>query len=111
MEILNELRHRMESTDSMFQRQLLKEDIARLEKLQLMALSSGRDTFLKEGFSAGWTKGDLRTFELREPLEEFLGAFYRCATTAEPTRDDEARLTEVWRAFDRIRLEKLIGCL
>ena len=50
----------------------------------------------------GWTQGDARTQELREPLEALLEAIYV---------GDEARITPAWNELHRVRMERLLGCL
>ena len=50
----------------------------------------------------GWTQGDARTHELREPLERLLDAFYA---------GNEELVADAWQALHRARMEKLVGCL
>jgi len=73
MKLLEDLRAQAAATTSVFQRQLLKEDIARLEKLQmlLVEISDGAG-FKKQAMTLGWTPGDIRTFELNPELAAFI---------------------------------------
>jgi len=103
MRLLEELARLAAQESSLFQAQLLKEDIARLGKLAALAQSApDLAAFRQAGMRLGWTQGDARTHELREPLEELLEAIYR---------KDEARITPAWNALHRARMERLVGCL
>jgi len=73
MKLLNELRQTADRLDSVFQAQLMREDIERIEKLVEMAKAAKRyDEFEKAGLYLGWTQGDMRTFELTGELKPFL---------------------------------------
>lgn len=103
MRLIEELERRAAREESMFQAQLLREDVARLRKLQqLLQTAKDEDEFKKAGMRVGWTPGDARTGELREPLVALLAAVYR---------GDEARIAESWHALHRTRMERLLGCL
>ena len=103
MQLLDDLERLLAREQSMFQAQLLREDIARVRKLQELARSAP-DTaaFMKSGMSLGWTQGDARTQELREPLEAFLQAVFS---------GDEGLIVQTWEALHRVRMERLVGCL
>lgn len=89
--------------ESLFRRQLLREDIARLGRLEALRGSSpDLEAFKKAGLRLGWTQGDARTSELREPLESLLAALYE---------GDETRIIETWNELHRARMERLLGCL
>ena len=109
MKLLQELEKLRESEESLFRRQLLAEDIARLRKVQALARSSSdRAAFVKAGMMAGWTQGNARTHELREPLElllEAIHAFERGDSAQDP------RIVELWHSLHRLRMERLLGCL
>jgi len=94
-----------------FRAQLLREDVERLRTLQTLA-RSGPDLahFKKAGMRIGWTQGDLRTHELRAPLEALLEAVYACETGS-AGEDAEDRIEAAWRELHRTRLERLVGCL
>jgi hypothetical protein len=102
MRLIEELERRAARVESMFQAQLLREDVARLRKLQELARSLDLEMFLEKGMRVGWTPGDARTAELREPLLAFLQAVYA---------GDEARISESWLVLHRTRMERLLGCL
>jgi hypothetical protein len=102
MRLIEELERRAAGETSMFQAQLLREDVSRLRRLKEMAGSLVREDFLEKGMRIGWTPGDARTAELREPLLAFLQAVYA---------GDEARIDECWLALHRTRMERLLGCL
>ena len=103
MRLLDELERLAAAEESIFRRQLLREDIARLAKLEALARSSPDiESFRKSGMRLGWTQGDTRTAELAEPLERLLQAVYAA---------DEARITPAWNELHRVRMERLTGCL
>jgi hypothetical protein len=109
--LLTELERLLAAEESLFRRQLLREDIARLHKLQALArTSTDLSDFIKGGMLAGWTQANARTHELREPLEALLEAIYalerdRCGEA------QEARVVECWHSLHRLRMERLLGCL
>lgn len=103
MRLIEELEQALRREESMFRAQLLREDIARLTKLRELARSTtDADAFCKAGMRLGWTQGDARTQELREPLTAFLRAV---------RAGDDALIARTWDALHRARLERLLGCL
>ena len=103
MRLLDDLERLLAREQSLFQAQLLREDIARLHKLRELARSApDAAAFLKSGMRIGWTQGDARTAELREPLEAFLRAVFAA---------DQALIVRTWEALHRARMERLLGCL
>ena len=103
MRIVAELERALEREESLFRAQLLREDIARLRKLEaLMQSAPDGDAFKKAGMRLGWTQGDARTAEIAEPLARLLEAVYA---------RDEARITPAWNELHRVRMERLLGCL
>ncbi len=111
MDLIDLLNHSMTATQSMFQRQLLKEDIRRLKKIMELADKLDNKTeFLKEGTYIGWTKDDMRTGEIKEPLEALLSKIFDAQKQNFPP-DLESEIREAWIRFSRIRIEKLIHCL
>jgi len=101
--LIEELERRLNGEQSLFQAQLLREDIARLTRLDdLVRNSADEASFVKSGMRIGWTPGDARTQELREPLEAFLHAVFA---------EDEARIALAWERLHGARLERLLGCL
>ena len=108
MQLIIDLEHLISREESLFRAQLLREDVARLRKLQALA-SAAPDAaaFRKAGARIGWTQGDARTHELGEPLERLLAAVYAFEKDSAP----EAPIIEAWEALHRARMEKLVGCL
>lgn len=103
MRIVAELERALEQEQSLFRAQLLREDIARLRKLEALIQSAPDGAaFKKAGMRLGWTQGDARTAEIAEPLEQLLEAVYA---------RDEARITPAWNELHRARMERLLGCL
>ena len=103
MQLIADLERLLATEESLFRAQLLREDIARLRKLEALARSAAdADAFRKAGMRIGWTQGDARTAELREPLEALLDAIYK---------GDEPGVTAAWNSFHRTRMERLLGCL
>ena len=66
--------------------------------------------FRKMTLRMGWTAGDMRTHEIREPLEALADAVYTYETG---TRDagQEVRIEQAWMILHRVRMEWLMGCL
>jgi hypothetical protein len=111
MRLLKDLERLAAQEQSLFRAQLLREDIARLRKLQAIARGArDADAFKKDGARIGWTQGDSRTHELRETLDRLLEAVY---AFEQGERDEarEAHIVESWTALHRDRMEKLVGCL
>ena len=103
MQLLEKLSAVLAVESSLFQAQLLREDIARLRKLQELAKSApDAEAFKKAGMRIGWTQGDARTHELREPLVRLLDAVYA---------SQEEEIFLAWEALHRARMERLVGCL
>jgi hypothetical protein len=103
MRLIEDLERRLVAEQSPFQAQLLREDIARLNRLVDLARNTADlGAFVASGSRIGWTPGDARTAELREPLEAFLRAVHAA---------DEARTALAWATLHRVRLERLVGCL
>lgn len=108
MKLIEDLESLIAKEPSMFRAQLLREDVARLRKLQsLAAAAPDAAAFRKAGARIGWTQGDARTHELGEPLERLLAAVYAFEKDSAP----EAPIIEAWEALHRARMEKLVGCL
>lgn len=111
MFLIDQLEATAADEESYFRQQLLKEDVARLRKLQsLMETSATRDDFFKEGLVIGWTQNDMRTHQIRPAVEALLGAFhdYETGEKSEPSAD---ALRAAWTDFEQERMEKLIRCL
>ena len=111
MRLIEALNRRASSEESPFRAQLLREDVARLTKLQELA-RSGCDlaAFKTAGTRIGWTQGDGRTHELREPLDALLELVFRCETE-DAGESMHAALEDSWLELHRVRMERLLGCL
>ena len=111
MHLLTELEQRLEAEESVFRAQLLREDIARLRRLEAMAREHpDPESFAKAGLYIGWTQGDFRTHEIKAPLEALLAAFHAYETGGR-SDDLDRDLRAAWADFDQARMEKLLGCL
>lgn len=103
MQLLQELERLAGSEESLFRRQLLREDVVRLRKLEaLRGASPDLATFRKAGLRLGWTQGDARTSEIAAEVESLLEAVHA---------GDEARIAAAWHELHRARMERLLGCL
>jgi hypothetical protein len=103
MQLIARLEALVGKEESLFRAQLLREDIARLRKLEQLARSApDAEAFRRAGMRIGWTQGDARTHEIREPLIRLLDAVYAV---------QEEEILLAWEALHRARMEKLVGCL
>jgi len=111
MRLIEELERKLDEEHSLFRAQLLREDIGRLNRLRELARSAGDlAAFRKASLRLGWTQGDLRTQELRAPLEVLGDAVYAYETGA-GEGGQETRIIEAWTELHRTRMERLVGCL
>lgn len=111
MHLIDELESLLAKEESMFRAQLLREDVARLRKLvDLAGEHEDFDAFVKAGTYIGWTKGDMRTHELKEELGELLRAVYGYAR-GERNDDEDQDVRAAWDEFHVTRLRKLVHCL
>ena len=111
MRLLDDLEGLLAAEHSPFRAQLLREDLARLRKLHELAGSAPDPAaFLKAGMLIGWTQGNARTQELRDPLEQLLAAVY-AFERGQRDADQEARIVQSWHELHRLRMERLLGCL
>ena len=110
MHLIDELERRIAAEPGLFRAQLMREDIARLQKLEVFARSMAEpDAYRRAGRRLGWTTHDARTSELGEKLEELLDAVREA--TVSPSDIADARAIEAWRALAQLRMERLVGCL
>ena len=111
MELIDQLNRLIESTDSPFQAQLAREDIARLEILRrLCSENETLEDFQKAGLFIGWTKGDFRTKELEETLNPLMSAIFHQEKNGS-TEESEKAILNAWRVFNTQRMEVLVHCL
>ncbi len=110
MRLIEEMEHRLQSEDSMFRAQLLREDIDRLRRLE--SLARRHETLAAcagAGLAIGWTRGNLRTHEVEEPLRALLASVHAYERGGR-TEGQHRAVRHAWDAFDRLRLTKLVGC-
>jgi hypothetical protein len=111
MRLIEKLERRLDAEQSFFQSQLLREDIERLAKMRdLVSGTADAAAFRKTALRLGWTAGDLRTHEIRAPLEALADAVYAYETGARGPEQEE-RLEQAWMILHRVRMERLMGCL
>ena len=111
MRLIDTLRRRAAEEDSLFRAQLLREDVARLEKLRQLARDNPDPVaFKRAGLRIGWTQSDARTHELHPPLEHLLDLVHQ-HETASCSADLETAIEEAWSQLHRWRMERLLGCL
>ncbi|MCB1520015.1 MAG: hypothetical protein KDJ37_05490 [Hyphomicrobiaceae bacterium] len=109
MRLIEDLRAQAEREESYFRAYLIKEDIVRLERTwQLATDAQALDAFVKSAWFLGWTPDDLRTNELAPALEPFLSAVF---DLSRGIADAESRVAATWLALDRLRMDRLVGCL
>ncbi|MFZ5608742.1 MAG: hypothetical protein ACOY99_03935 [Pseudomonadota bacterium] len=110
MELLDLLERQLTGQESPFRAQLAREDIARLCVLRdLLHASPSLTDFIDKGMRIGWTPGDTRTHEVKEPLQALLSALHQAHA-----HDDEERrqaVRKAWSAFNQLRMKKLVHCL
>lgn len=103
MQLSRDLERLAAAEESLFRRQLLREDVVRLRKLEALRGSSPDfEAFRKAGMRLGWTQGDARTSEIAPQLESLLQAVYA---------GEDVRITAAWNELHRARMERLLGCL
>jgi hypothetical protein len=111
MRLIEDIERRLAAEESPFQAQLMREDIRRLGALRELARTAGNaEACRKESMRLGWTQGDLRTQELRAPLEMLADAIHQYEAGARGEAQ-ETRIIEAWIALHRTRMERLVGCL
>ncbi len=110
MRVIEEMEQRLQSEDSMVRAQLLREDIERQRKLEALARRhETREAFAGEGLAIGWTRGNLRTHAVEEPLRALLAAVHAYERGGR-TDDRHQEVRRAWDAFDHLRPENLVGC-
>jgi hypothetical protein len=111
MRLIDELERLAAVEPSLFRAQLLREDVARLRKVDELARTSPDvETYARDARRLGWTAQDARTDELSGPLKELLDAV-RDAQNADAGAAAEARIRGAWTELTRVRMERLVGCL
>jgi hypothetical protein len=112
MRLIGELERRLAAEASLFHAQLLREDIARLEKMRELAhRTANLAAFKRAVLQLGWTREDARTREIAAPLEALAEALYAREKGEGEGDLLEARVIEAWAELHRVRMERLVGCL
>lgn len=111
MQLIEYLEQRLSAESNLFRAQLLREDIARLRKLDTLARSAlDADGYRRAGRRLGWTALDARTGELGATLDRLLDA-WRDALADADNPAHEARMLDAWQELTRLRLTTMVGCL
>ncbi len=93
-----------------FRQHLLGEDIARLtQAIDLAQAAASAEALLLAAGKLNWTPGDLRTHELKPALDPLLGALW--TAIHRPGAAADTALASAWADFDRMRIDRLAGCL
>jgi hypothetical protein len=109
--LIDELTERIASETSLFRAQLMREDVARLAKLDALARAgTDDDAYRRAARRLGWTAQDARTGEIADALDRLLDAVRDAAGDA-AGEAAQARIREAWLELTRARLERLVGCL
>ena len=110
MQLIDELEQRAKVEGSLFRAQLLREDIARLRKLEeLVRTTPEADACRRAAQRLGWTALDARTHELAVPLDRLVETVGQSQSAAAGSYDGEIR--DVWLELTRVRIESMVGCL
>lgn len=111
MKLIEHLNSVITQNTSYVQAYLAKEDLKRVEKLCALANSSpDLKTMEKDGLYIEWTKDDMRTHELSQPLKALIKAIYEYET-GEATPELDKQIMDIWAALHTLRLKVLVHCL
>ena len=114
MKLIKYLRKNASENTSYVQAYLAKEDLKRVEKLASLAETSETVQIMeKDGLYIEWTKDDMRTHDVAEPLKDLIHKIYRyknANTQKEKDKLDDL-IMDVWTSFHTLRLKVLVHCL
>lgn len=111
MQLLDYLDDIAANSDSMFRQALAREDATRLRKLQELAKEAHSEAdYMKNGLYIGWTRGDMRTWELKEQLEPLMKAIFETVHAPE-TEGLHETIRAAWTVFHEHRMKILVHCL
>ena len=111
MRLIKHLETVAEAHESYVQRHLAKEDLSRIVKLRGLAQTHKElKTLKKEALYIGWTKGDMRTHELSEPLNALMEAIHDFEIGGSGEKRDTA-IMGAWSQFHALRMKILVHCL
>ncbi|MEZ5954730.1 MAG: hypothetical protein R3C13_10555 [Hyphomonas sp.] len=111
MRLLDRLDETAANDESMFRRFLAKEDAERIRKLcNLAKAAPSLEDYLKKGLYIGWTRDDMRTWELKDQLTPLMQAIYD-AQHADDAAALEDEIDRAWGPFNQHRMKILVHCL
>ncbi len=111
MKLIDHLNSVISENASYVQAYLAKEDLTRVEKLRALANSSDDvQSMEKDGLYINWTKDDMRTHELSEPLKALIKAIFEYENGGANAELD-AKIMDIWAGFHTLRLKVLVHCL
>lgn len=106
---------RLASEQSYFRQYLIREDMARLDKLMAMAPAhQDPAAFVAAGMKLGWTPDDRRTHELKPALEPLLLAIHQRLGVPPGSAEADTldnQISRHWDALEQLRMDRLVGCL
>ncbi|MGE0626567.1 MAG: hypothetical protein AB7O43_01985 [Hyphomicrobiaceae bacterium] len=113
MRLIDDLRRRLAVEESYFRQHLIKEDVARLERvMDIFSSHPERSAFLRDALMVGWTPDNLRTFELKSTLEPLLAVIHqRLSADGDDAAAYDDEIARLWQAFEADRMGRLVGCL
>lgn len=111
MQLLEQMEDIAANSDSMFRRALAKEDAARLRKLcELAETAPSLEAYMKDGLYIGWTRDDMRSWELKDQLEPLMKAIFTLVREPDTEGIEEA-INSAWPPFNQHRMKILVHCL
>lgn len=111
MKLLDQLEETAANAESFFRRVLAKEDAARIRTLcDLADEATSMEDYLKRGLYIGWTRDDMRTWELKDQLTPLMEAIFALRHSAE-TESLERKIDAAWVVFNEHRMRVLVHCL
>ncbi len=111
MHLIDELERRLAEGPGIFRAQLLREDLARLRKLdELARTAADGEAYRRAGRRLGWTTLDARTQELGDALDRLLESV-RTAALDPAAGDQGPVMLAAWQEMTQRRLATMVGCL
>lgn len=108
MRLIETLKARQGTEESYFRSYLIREDVARLERVLALARESADvAAFQKAAYFQGWSADDVRTGELLPALTPFLDSVWNFVRGS----GSEQAVDASWAALDELRMQRLLGCL
>ena len=111
MTLTEHLQAVIDDSESYVQSYLAKEDLTRITTLYgLAAEHDALKPFQKAGLYIGWTQNDMRTHELKAPLNALMAARFTREKNGS-TPEIEAEIVSIWAQFHALRMKTLVHCL